>query len=204
MPELVDREHLAPRAKLTDAFARIRRRRPEDDDRVIDDREREAVRDVERIVDDDFNAARRRVPDEPSDRGIDGGKTLGDESRPLCQLVGIVNVEAADLERVPREPGAGEELAVRRVGIERRERENDDQRARELAKTKKGRANPPVPSKTASALHRAQTRGTSRSACTSLRLARRRAMASISQVWGMRKSGVRKKPRSVFSQMSAM
>src|SRR5437773_10145140 len=110
MSELVHGEHLAPRPELADALAWVGRRRPEHDQRMIEQRERKTVRDIERVFDHDLNSLRRRVTDEPRHRRVDGGQARGDELRPIRQLRWILDVEAAGVDRTPVEPRTLEEL----------------------------------------------------------------------------------------------
>jgi hypothetical protein len=82
MAELVRGEHLAPGPKLADVLARVGRRGPKNDDGMIENRERKAIGDVERVLNDNLDALRRRVADEASHGGIDGGQACSDELRP--------------------------------------------------------------------------------------------------------------------------
>ena len=127
MAELVGGEHFAPASELSDALARIWRRRPEHNHGMIENREREPIRDVEWILDHDLNALRRRVSDETGDGCVNSGQSFGDELRPSCQLRGVVDIEAAGVHCVPVQPRSLEKLRLDRSC--RHDEEHRDHRA---------------------------------------------------------------------------
>ena len=151
--KLVRRKHLAPRSELADVVAGLGRRRPENDDWMIEDGKRETIRDVEWVFDDDLNAAGRRIADETRHSRVDRRESRGDELSPGRELRRVVHVELTGVDGMPTQPGSGEELSgewARQKGKKERRAEQDGAGAPEKTK---GRAPRPVPSSSAIAEH---------------------------------------------------
>src|SRR6185437_16309485 len=122
-------QQLAPPAAVAYSTRRIRRRRPEINERILEHRNGVSVGLIARILHDDRDATRRRVADHTPDRVVYGVDAPCDVEGPRLSGARIVNDEVARLDRPPIERRNRARLRGRRTGRDEDCRGSEDGRA---------------------------------------------------------------------------